>query len=160
MGNRGKKKKTAKAAKGAPDGEAGAVASGFQPISRRSSADELTGAPPLSSAFPAFLRSRASPSFSIPLSMSVRELKEELKEGGINTAGMLEKEDLISAIAKLRLREQDASPPEASVVPPERSFAEMRRLMSSGTATCDQCGIRAKLQSCVGCFIAAYCSKE
>ena len=151
MGNRGKKKQTAKAATGAPNGEAGAVAGGFQPISRRSSADELTGAPAATSSS---VRPQVSPS----LSMSVRDLKDELKAGGINTAGMLEKEDLIAAITKLRL--DPPSGGEASVVPPERSFEEMDRLLTSGTATCDQCGIRAKLQNCVGCFIAAYCSKE
>jgi tetratricopeptide (TPR) repeat protein len=34
--------------------------------------------------------------------MSVRELKEELKAAGANTAGMLEKADLIAAVASLR----------------------------------------------------------
>ncbi|KAJ1473497.1 hypothetical protein T484DRAFT_1912901, partial [Baffinella frigidus] len=34
--------------------------------------------------------------------MSVSELKGELKAGGVNTAGILEKEDLIAAITKLR----------------------------------------------------------
>ena len=129
---------------GLPHGEAGAER-GFQPISRRSSADELTGAPPL--------LSRTVPSLS-----SVRDLKEELKAGGINTAGMLEKEDLVAAITKLRLAPPSSG--EASVVPPERSFAEMDRLLTSGTATCDQCGVRGKLRNCVGCFVAAYCSKE
>jgi len=34
--------------------------------------------------------------------MSVRELKEELKAGGVNTSGMLEKDDLVAAVKMLR----------------------------------------------------------
>ena len=129
--------------------------------------------------------------------MSVRELKEELKAGGVNTAGMLEKEDLTAAVKNLRLAPPSepataAAPPtgkhrkkggaatrapdgeagarangggsgaagkakpatgaQTSTVPPDRSFSEMQLLISSGTATCDQCLLRrGKLQSCRGC---------
>ena len=34
--------------------------------------------------------------------MSVRELKEELKAGGVDISGMLEKEDLTAGVKKLR----------------------------------------------------------
>lgn len=145
--NQGKKKKAAKQ----PDPAAEAMANGFQPISRRSSADELTGG-----AAPA---AKPHPSRAPQSTMSVSELKGELKAGGVNTAGILEKEDLIAAITKLRLAPSSNATP--SVVPPERSFQEMQDLLSTGTATCDQCGIQsATLKNCVACFIVAYCSPE
>jgi hypothetical protein len=109
-----------------------------------------------------------------PPTMSVCDLKEELKAGGINTAGMLEKDDLVAAVMKLRLappsdgeagaamgKVKQRGTAKPSTVPPERTFPEQQLLLSSGTATCDQCGIRTKhLKSCRGCFLVAYCCKE
>jgi len=47
-----------------------------------------------------------------PQAMSVRELKEELKAGGVNTAGMLEKGDLAAAVKSLRTK--TSAPAEAT----------------------------------------------
>ena len=74
-----------------------------------------------------------------PQTMSVRELKEELKAGGVNTAGMLEKDDLVAALKMLRI--ETSAPAEA---------------------TCSHCGASkdVSLLKCSRCMHASYCGAE
>ena len=88
--------------------------------------------------------SAASCAASEPQTMSVRELKEELKVGGVNTSGMLEKEDLVVAVKTLR--DDDRSPP--------------GKKKDEGE-TCAHCGKRgAALKRCLRCTQVSYCGAE
>ena len=78
-----------------------------------------------------------------PQTMSVRELKEELKAGGVNTTGMLEKEDLVAAVKSSRME------------------ASASAKTTSAEATCSHCGKKdVALKSCSRCLQTSYCGAE
>ena len=67
--------------------------------------------------------------------MSVRELKEELKAGGVSTSGMVEMEDLNAAVESLRMKKSAAS--------------------------CSHCGKQGTaLKRCLRCKRASYCGVD
>ena len=90
--------------------------------------------------------------------MSVRELKEELKAGGVNTSGMLEKEDLTTAVTTLRATAP--SPPSISPLTSTSSSTGKGKTEEEGVA-CSHCGKHgAGLKSCARCRQVGYCGKE
>ena len=76
-----------------------------------------------------------------PQTMSVRDLKGELQAGGVNTSGMLYKEDLTAAVKNLRT-ETSAS---AEATSPQ----------------CSHCGKKGvALKKCSRCMQVSYCGAE
>ena len=93
-----------------------------------------------------------------PQTMSVRELKEELKAGWVNISGMLEKDDLIAAVKKLRER-PPPSPPATSPAHPA-SAAPPTRCLQCGKV--DEPKNLKKCGRCVeaGSFTVSYCGAQ
>ena len=89
-----------------------------------------------------------------PETMSVRELKEELKVGGFNSSGFLEKAEFVEAVKDLRM--------EASAAAATAAAKSMRKETSaSAEATCSQCGKKGLgFKKCSRCMQASYCGAE
>jgi len=112
-----------------------------------------------------------------PQTTSVRELKEELKAAGVSTAGMLEKADLIAAVASLRdampgtspayarglaqaaagapaqpVPSQPApAPPAAAVAPPSASQPSAMSALVPGGEACGCCVLPSNRTRCAKC---------
>ena len=98
--------------------------------------------------------STGAPSKVEPETMSVRELKEELKVGGFNSSGFLEKAEFVEAVKDLRM--------EASAAAATAAAKSMRKETSaSAEATCSQCGKKGLgFKKCSRCMQASYCGAE